>query len=301
MVDPMNMDVNSSLQPATEQPPSTTAGLAAYAVFGNPIKHSKSPWIHGAFGRQFGEDITYRAVRVELEDFEGKVQGFFDRGGRGLNITVPFKERAFALADEASDRAARARAANFLMLTADGRLRADNTDGIGLVRDMAVNHGWQITGRRTLILGAGGAVRGVLQPLLRENPASVFIANRTPEKAKALALEFADVNGSIEAGSFADLAGQQFDLIINGTSAGLSGEMPALPEFSLSDRCCCYDMVYGAEPTPFMRWSAGQAAWAVADGLGMLVEQAAESFFLWRGHRPATGEVIQSLRQQMAS
>lgn len=279
--------------PAEEQAPS------AYAVFGNPIKHSKSPAIHAAFGQQFGDDIQYRAVRVELPDFEQKVRGFFHRGGAGLNVTVPFKERAFAMADECSERASRAKAANCLIPLPDGRIRADNTDGIGLVRDMVANHGWQLAGRRTLIIGAGGAVRGVLQPLLREAPASVVIANRTAAKAEALAQEFSDLGVPVQGCGLDAIDGQTFDLIINGTSAGLSGELPALPSISLSERCCCYDMVYGAEPTPFMRWAAGQAAWAIADGLGMLVEQAAESFFLWRGRRPATGEVIQLLRQMM--
>ncbi len=272
---------------------------AAYAVFGNPIKHSKSPAIHAAFAQQCGDDVTYRAVSVELEAFEGKVLGFFERGGCGLNITVPFKERAFAMAHEASDRAARAKAANCLIPLGDGRIRADNTDGIGMVRDMVANHGWQLDGRKTLILGAGGAVRGIMHPLLQERPGSVFIANRTTLRAEALAAEFSDLGVAVSGGGFEALAGETFDLIINGTSAGLAGEMPALPEFSLSERCCCYDMVYGAEPTPFMRWSAGKAAWAVADGLGMLVEQAAESFYLWRGRRPATREVIQQLRHMM--
>ena len=282
-------------------PVAQPSSLASYAVFGNPIKHSKSPAIHAAFARQFGEEFGYRAVRVEPAEFEDKVRAFFERGGCGLNITVPFKERAFAMATQVSDRAARARAANFLMPTEDGGLLADNTDGIGLVRDMAANQGWQLGGRRALILGAGGAVRGILKPLLQEGPDSVFIANRTSSRAKDLADEFQEEGVTIAGGGFGALDGQSFDLIINGTSAGLAGEMPALPALFLSDRCCCYDMVYGAEPTPFMRWSAGQAAWAIADGLGMLVEQAAESFYLWRGHRPGTGEIIQSLRQQMAA
>lgn len=277
------------------------SSVATYAVFGNPIKHSKSPAIHTAFAKQFGDDLTYRAIRVETEEFEEKVRGFFERGGCGLNVTVPFKERAFAMADEASERALRAKAANCLIPMEDGRLRADNTDGVGLVRDMVANHGWQLAGRRTLVLGAGGAVRGVMQPLLRERPQSVVIANRTPARAQALAAEFADMGVPVTGCGFDDIAGDSFDLIINGTSAGLSGEMPALPDFSLSERCCCYDMVYGAEPTAFMRWSAGKAAWAVADGLGMLVEQAAESYFLWRHNRPSTQSVIQELRHLMES
>lgn len=295
------MLINAQTAPTLSDISSEPQASAAFAVFGNPIKHSKSPAIQAAFASQFGDDITYRAVRVELDEFETKVRAFFERGGCGLNVTVPFKERAFALADESSDRAARAKAANCLIPLGDGRVRADNTDGVGMVRDMVVNHGWQLAGRKTLILGAGGAVRGVLQPLLREKPGSVFIANRTPLKAMALAEEFADLGVPVRGGGFEAIPEESFDLIINGTSAGLTGEMPALPEITLSERCCCYDMVYGAEPTPFMRWSAAKAAWAVADGLGMLVEQAAESFYLWRGRRPSTGDVIQSLRQLMVS
>lgn len=268
-----------------------------YAVFGRPIKHSKSPVIHTAFAAQFEEAVSYRAVSVELDAFEQTVSAFFGAGGAGLNITAPFKARAFALASEASDRALRAKAANTLLPLASGGVRADNTDGIGLVRDMIVNSGWQLNGRRTLILGAGGAVRGILQPLLRERPSSVFIANRTAVKAEELAVEFADLGVPISGGGFEVLAGQSFDLVINATSAGLAREMPELPTFTLSERCCCYDMVYGAEPTLFMHWSAGQAAWAVSDGLGMLVEQAAESYYLWRGKRPATAPVIQQLRE----
>lgn len=285
-------------------PVDTSEHAAAYAVFGNPIKHSKSPAIHAAFAQQFGDNITYRALRIEPEDFEARVQAFFEQGGQGLNITVPFKERAFALADEISDRAARARAANFLMPTPDGGLRADNTDGVGLVRDMVANHGWQLAGRRTLVLGAGGAAKGILQPLIRETPASIFIANRTAARAEALARDFVELGAGsgvdVSGGGLEAIPGEAFDLVINATSAGLAGQIPDLSQLVLSDRCCCYDMVYGAEPTSFMRWSAARAAWAVADGLGMLVEQAAESYYLWRGRRPATGEVIQQLRELMA-
>ena len=267
-----------------------------YAVFGNPIKHSKSPVIHSAFARQFDEEITYRALSIDIDQFEARVTSFFAGGGCGLNVTVPFKERAYAMADEASDRARRAGAANCLIPIGDGRLRADNTDGIALVRDMVATQGWQLSGRRTLIIGAGGAVRGILQPLMAEGPQSIVIANRTAQKAHDLAEEFSDTAIPVSGCGLQDIAGQTFDLIISGTSAGLRGELPDLPDIILSDRCCCYDLGYGAEPTPFMRWSAGKAAWAVADGLGMLVEQAAESYFLWRGRRPSTSEVIQQLR-----
>ena len=274
---------------------------ATYAVFGNPIEHSKSPIIHTAFAQQFSEKIIYRAKSIEPDEFEASVRDFFKEGGAGLNITVPFKERAFAMADDVSDRAARAKAANCLIPIEDGRLRADNTDGVGLIRDMVINHHWQLDGRKTLVLGAGGAVRGILQPLLQNRPDSVIIANRTVVKAETLAAEFSELDVNLRGVDFESLEGETFDLVINGISAGLSGDMPDLPEFILSDRCCCYDMVYGAEPTPFMRWSVDKEPWAVVDGLGMLVEQAAESFHLWRGCRPATKEVVQNLRQTMLS
>ena len=272
----------------------------AYAVFGNPIKHSKSPAIHAAFADQCGDDITYRAVRVEIDEFELKVTRFFERGGGGLNITLPFKERAFQLADESSDRANQARAANCLIPLPGGKLRADNTDGVGMIRDMVANHGWQLSGRQVLVLGAGGAARGVMHPLLMENPAQVIVANRTAERAQALAAQFSGHKVPVSGGGFESLQGQTFDLIINGTSASLDNEMVALPEITLTERCCCYDMMYGAEPTAFMRWAASKTPWAVSDGLGMLVEQAAESYFLWLGKRPDTRRVIQALRLQLS-
>ena len=271
-----------------------------FAVFGNPIKHSRSPFIHGEFAKQFSIALQYRAIRVELADFDRTVQEFFVGGGAGLNITVPFKEKAYSLVDRTSARAQRAKACNTLMPCEEG-LYGDNTDGIGLVRDMVANQGWQIRGARLLLLGAGGAARGALEALLRESPDRVVIANRTAEKALALAEEFKDL-GSVEGCSLDSLAEQAaFDIIINATSAGLHGEMPALPDNLLGDRCCCYDMVYGAEPTTFMRWSAQHAAWAVSDGLGMLVEQAAEAFYLWHRERPDTVSVINHLRGALAA
>ncbi|MFV0278491.1 MAG: shikimate dehydrogenase [Parahaliea sp.] len=271
-----------------------------YAVFGNPIKHSKSPVIHTAFAEQCHQDMQYRAVRVELDGFERTVASFFGSGGRGLNITVPFKQRAFELADECTARARSAGAVNTLLQDVSGALLGDNTDGIGLVRDMVANLGWSLRGQRILILGAGGAVRGVLKPLLEEKPRSLTIANRTAERASELATRFGEL-GMVDGGSYERIKGRQFDLVINASSAGLRGEMPELPGTLLTERSCCYDMVYGNEPTVFMRWAALHAAWAVADGLGMLVEQAAESFYRWRRVRPATGPVIQLLRQGLAT
>lgn len=266
-----------------------------YAVFGNPIRHSRSPQIHAAFAAQTHQQMTYRAHLVELGRFEAAAREFFAQGGKGFNITVPFKLDAYAFADELSGRARRAGAVNTLARQDDGTVYGDNTDGVGLLRDMTENLGWQIAERRVLILGAGGAARGILEPLLRQQPDLVVIANRTVEKAQQLARSFGDI-GEVRACRFEGLAGNQFDIIINATSASLSGELPPLPGDMLNDGCCCYDLMYGAEPTPFMVWAASEMAWAVADGLGMLVEQAAESFCIWRGVRPETRPVIEMLR-----
>ena len=275
-------------------------GKDRYAVFGNPIKHSKSPQIHTIFAEQCAQHLQYRAVRVNLDGFAQAATDFFAGGGAGLNITVPFKREAFEFAHRLSDRAMRAGAVNTLTRVEDGTIEGDNTDGIGLVRDMIANLGWAVQDRRVLLLGAGGAARGVLEPLLRERPRELLVVNRTPERATALATGFADI-APVEGGAYDLIAQRQFDLVINATSAGLSGEMPELPSSLLTERSCCYDMVYGAQPTPFMRWSAHHTAWAVADGLGMLVEQAAQSFYIWRHARPETRSVIYQLREAMAA
>jgi shikimate dehydrogenase len=268
-------------------------------VFGNPIKHSRSPFIHAAFAAQYDLRLEYRALRVELGDFQRAVRAFFEAGGSGLNVTVPFKEEAAALAAQLTPRASRAGAVNTLWCV-DGVLHGDTTDGVGLVRDMVANLGWRVQGARVLIVGAGGAVRGVLEPLLRELPASIHIVNRTLERAETLAREFGNL-GTISTGGYHNLEGRQFDLVINASSAGLSGEAPVLPSGSLAERCCCYDLLYGAEPTAFMRWAAHNAAWAVSDGLGMLVEQAAEAFYVWHRKRPETQPVIHQLRGVLAA
>lgn len=271
-----------------------------YAVFGNPIKHSKSPAIHAAFAEQCDQHIQYRAVRVELGDFQRAAGSFFAGGGHGLNVTLPFKQDAFAFANTLTDRARRAGAVNTLTACDDGSIAGDTTDGIGLVRDMVANLGWQLQGRRIALLGAGGAVRGVLEPLLRERPTSVVIVNRTAARAAELAALFTDL-GTVQGGGYELLEALEVDLLINATSAGLQGEMPPLPDTLLTVRSCCYDMLYGSEPTLFMRWAAQNAAWAVADGLGMLVEQAAESFYRWRQVRPATQPVIHQMRSTLAA
>jgi shikimate dehydrogenase len=269
-----------------------------YAVFGNPIKHSKSPEIHASFAQQCSQSMIYRAVRVEPEGFVTAATQFFEGGGAGLNITVPFKREAFAFADRLSARASRAGAVNTLARTEDGAIEGDNTDGIGLIRDLVANLGWAVQGMRILLIGAGGAARGVLEPLLRENPRELLVVNRTSVRAEQLATEFANI-GPLMGGAPELIGTRQFDLIINASSAGLSGDSPELPGSLLTEGSRCYDLVYGAEPTPFMRWAAHHAAWAVADGLGMLAEQAAESFYIWRGVRPDTGPVINQLRESM--
>jgi shikimate dehydrogenase len=267
-----------------------------YAVMGNPINHSKSPQIHSAFAEQTGQDLIYSAILVPLEKFKEEAHSFF-RTGLGLNITVPFKEDAWQYADTYSSRALRAGAVNTLIKKADGYIHADNTDGIGMVRDITVNHDCAIAGKRVLVLGAGGAVRGILEPVLEEKPLEVVVANRTVSKAQVLAADFSDL-GKIYGCGFEQLEGQ-FDLIINGTSASLSGELPPIPATVIHAETTCYDMMYGAEPTVFNQWAASQNAAVTLDGLGMLVEQAAESFNAWRGVRPESAPVINSIRNSL--
>lgn len=267
-----------------------------YCVFGNPIQHSRSPRIHRLFAEQTAQDICYEASLAPLEDFSGSVQRFFAEGGKGCNVTVPFKEQAYALAEVRSLRAERAGAVNTLQQGRDGRLYGDNTDGVGLVRDLVQNHGVTLQRARILVLGAGGAVRGVLQPLLDAAPAGVYVANRTAEKAQQLQMLFADTR--LLGAGLESLSGKVFDVVINGTSAGLSDAMPALPAGVLARGGVAYDMVYGKQ-TPFMQWAQQQGAGKVIDGLGMLVEQAAEAFFLWRNVRPETAPVLALLRQEL--
>ncbi len=270
-----------------------------YAVMGNPIAHSKSPRIHGLFAKQTGQAMTYAALRVAEEDFDSAVTTFFAEHGKGLNITVPLKQHAWRRADHHSTRAARAEAVNTLRLDAHGALFGDNTDGVGLLRDLQDNHGLAVAGARVLLLGAGGAARGVLEPLLSQQPRALRIANRTAAKAVALADQFSDL-GAVEGGGFEVAHLQPFDLIVNATAASLQGDMPPLPPQALAPGGACYDMMYAAEPTPFLRWALELGATAALDGLGMLVEQAAESFWLWRGIRPQTAPVIDILRAELA-
>ncbi len=269
-----------------------------YAVMGNPVAHSKSPLIHTEFARQTGQSLSYTAELVEPGRLEQAVIEFQKNNGKGLNITVPFKTDAFELAGELSDRAQRAGAVNTLVLYDEEHFFGDTTDGVGLVRDLSQNHHIHLNAKRILVLGAGGAVRGVLEPILQQMPSRLTVANRTVEKAVVLARDFADL-GDIRGCGFDELAGERFDLIINGTSASLGGELPPLPDGILTDDACVYDMMYAAQPTPFMLWGRRQNAGLCLDGLGMLVEQAAESFYIWRKIRPDTRPVIAAVRASM--
>lgn len=265
-----------------------------YAVFGHPISHSLSPRIHTHFAEQTQQALQYQAVCIELDAFEQQVQRFFTEGGKGLNITVPFKQRAYAMCQQLTARAELAGAVNTLYVK-DGLLWGDNTDGVGLIRDITVNQQLPLQGQRCLILGAGGAVRGILLPLIEQQPATICIANRTKEKAQALADMF-QTHAHIDVAAFAELQGMTFDWIINGTSAGLSGDLPPLPEDVLRAGGYCYDMVYSSAATAFQCWAKAHQASVSVDGLGMLIEQAAEAFDIWRGVRPETQVLFSLLR-----
>ena len=267
----------------------------AYAVFGNPIEHSLSPQIHLAFAAQLDHSISYVKQRVEPGLFDQEASAFFANGGRGLNVTVPFKTDAYAFADQLSRAARQAGAVNTLILRQDGSVFGDNTDGVGLVRDIEQNLAWQLSGLRVLVLGAGGAVRGALGPILAAKPGEVMIANRTAAKAKQLATAFT-ASGEIEGCGLDELGDRRFDLVINGSSASLAGQVPDLPPTILAPGAVCYDMMYASEPTVFLRWAQGLGARACADGLGMLVEQAAQAFFIWRGCHPEAKPVIAQMR-----
>ena len=266
-----------------------------YAVFGNPIEHSKSPLIHSAFAEETQQDIHYDKICVADNNFANAFSRFVSEGGKGGNVTVPFKEDAWKLVDERSDAADMAGAVNTISVTADGHLRGDNTDGTGLVNDILQNLGWSLQNRRILILGAGGAVRGVIGSILRHQPMELVIANRTVSKATNLATLF-EHEGFINGCGFNDLHDNEFDLIVNGTSASLAGDLPPIPGSVIGPDTFCYDMMYSQETTVFNQWALDQGANAIADGLGMLVEQAAEAFQIWRGCRPSTKPIINQLR-----
>ncbi|MBM3352804.1 MAG: shikimate dehydrogenase [Betaproteobacteria bacterium] len=264
-----------------------------YAVIGNPVAHSKSPWIHAEFARATGQRIDYGRIEAPLGAFARTVAAFRAAGGRGCNVTLPFKAEAFALATEPTPRARAARAANTLRFDGEGAgaaVAADNTDGAGLVNDLERNLRRPIAGRRVLLMGAGGAAQGVLGPLLEARPAALVLANRTAGKAQALAARFPGSRG----GGYDAIAGESFDIVVNATSAGLTGGAVPLPGGLFAPGALAYDMVYGRD-TPFLAAACAAGA-ATSDGLGMLVEQAAESFFFWCGARPETGAVLAALR-----
>jgi len=266
-----------------------------YAVVGNPVAHSKSPLIHDAFARATGQAMTYERIFAPLGSFADVARRFADEGGRGLNVTVPFKLDALAIAAHASERAEAAGACNTLARR-DGEWHADNTDGAGIVHDLTVNLGVALSGANVLVLGAGGAARGILLPLFAQGPRAVVISNRSMSKAHALAEHFG-TRGPLVAMPPDALAGRPFDVVINATSAGLSADAAwPWPDGLFAPGGFAYDMVYGDAPTAFLRWAGAQGVARSADGLGMLVEQAAESFFVWRGVRPPTAGVIELLR-----
>ena len=268
------------------------AALDRYAVIGNPIAHSKSPDIHAAFALQTGHSMQYERLLAPLDGFDSTLRGFIAAGAAGANITVPFKLEAHALATSLSERAHAAGAVNTLIF--DGsEIAGDNTDGIGLVTDIVCNAGLQLQNKRILLLGAGGAARGVLLPLLQQQPSQLVIANRSHDKAVTLASQFAP-HGAIQAIRFAQLDGI-FDVVINATAASLADALPPISPELFAVHTLAYDMMYAAVPTIFLRFAAAAGA-QTRDGLGMLVEQAAESFFLWRGVRPQTEMVLKRLR-----
>jgi shikimate dehydrogenase len=273
-----------------------------YAVMGNPVSHSKSPQIHTLFAEQTGQHIRYRAIQVDPGGFEQAVGNFFAAGGKGLNITVPFKQEAWQLTNQCSERAQLAGAVNTLKPLPNNELFGDNTDGIGLVRDLTDNLGITLKDQRLLLIGAGGAARGVIAPLLETHPARLVLANRTADRAHDLASYFANQLAqfkNIEARSFDDLEDESFNVVINATSASLSGDLPPVPASAVNQAEMVYDMMYAAQPTAFLQWAQQQGAKQVSDGMGMLVEQAAESFFIWRNVKPETARVIKTVRDSL--
>jgi shikimate dehydrogenase len=263
-----------------------------YALVGHPVEHSRSPLIHTVFARQTGQRLTYELIDAEPPAFETAVRGFGAAGGKGLNVTVPHKEAAFALCNEHSEAATVAGAVNTITI-AEGSLRGDNTDGIGFIRDVTVNLRQPLAGARVVVLGAGGAARGIIGPLLDEKPAAITIANRTKERADDLVTRFA--NSTLFARTFAELEEAPFDILINATSAGLKGEVPPFPATLVGPKSFCYDLVYSSTDTPFVAWAKAHGAARAAQGWGMLVEQAAESFAIWRGVRPDTKALLKQI------
>ena len=269
--------------------------ISKYAVMGNPVSHSLSPRIHQMFAQQCDIALQYSAIEVAEDAFLSAVTQFRDEGGKGLNITVPFKQQAWQLANHRSSRAELAGAVNTLKFDDEDSIFGDNTDGIGMLRDITGNLAKQVGGAKILVIGAGGAVRGVLGPLLEMQPSLLHIANRTSAKARDLAAVFGKF-GPCTASGLDELGGVSYDIVINGTAASLQGEVPVLPVKIFNHETLAYDMMYSKEPTPFMRWASENGVTHCSDGLGMLVEQAAESFYIWHGIKPDTKPVLQALR-----
>jgi shikimate dehydrogenase len=271
-----------------------TVTIDRYGVMGYPVSHSRSPVIHRLFALQTGQEMQYELLQVTPEKLETAVRQFQRTGGKGLNITVPHKHAVLQLVDQISERAASAGAVNTLTFR-DSEIYGDNTDGIGLLRDLNVNLGIPLQGSNILILGAGGATRGIVGPLLEMQPSALRIANRTIDKAQVIAEHFGRY-GPVSACGFNMVpVSEPYDLIINATSAGLHGETPPYPEAAVSDTTFCYDLSYGLNPTPFSTWARNLGAAKSVMGWGMLVEQAAESFEIWRGVRPDTAPVLKQM------
>jgi len=268
-----------------------------YAVFGHPINHSKSPRIHTLFAEQTHQQLVYTAQDIPAESFDDGISTFFAQGGKGLNCTVPLKELAWQRADTLSERAKFSKAVNTLVLQKDGSLFGDNTDGIGLVTDLTINHNISLENKRILILGAGGASRGIIGPIMQKSPTHIVIANRTVEKAITLSQEFSQL-GKITGCSYDEIKNSEFDIILNATSASLTGDLPPLSSSLLATKGTCYDLAYSNDPTAFVKWGLENDAVKSLDGLGMLIEQAAEAFFIWRGVRPETKDIIALLNSE---
>ncbi len=274
--------------------PPTSPRPDRYALVGHPVDHSRSPLIHQLFARQTGENLTYELIDAAPEQFETAVLGFAAAGGLGMNVTVPHKEAAFELCKSHGKEARAARAVNTISFTSGG-MQGDNTDGTGFIRDLTINHERAIANRRVLLLGAGGAARGIIGPILDQQPEALVVANRTIERARALADELGTPDGlTVCRFDELDEAGE-FDIVINATSAGLKGEQPPFPESLVRSGTFCYDLAYSLKPTPFVVWAEANGAGRAVQGWGMLVEQAAESFAIWRGMRPETRPILEKL------
>lgn len=265
-----------------------------YCIIGNPVAHSKSPLIHTEFSRQTGQDMRYEAISAPKDGFAATVASFRQQGGKGMNVTVPFKIEACHISNRLTERADAAQAVNTLTFS-NSEIFGDNTDGAGLVQDIVVNMEFPLRAKRILVLGAGGAARGVVLPLLKHEPRMLMIANRTRQKGEELQQRFSR-HGNVLSGDYADLHGEKFDLVINATSASMEGSAPMLPPDIFLSNAMAYDMMYGIEDNPFLQLSGYLGATRLTDGIGMLVEQAAESFFGWRGIRPETAPAIEMLR-----